>query len=173
MARFLLSGFGVDRPGMVATVSQVLLQLGANLEDATMTRLGGQFAMLILFTVESDLDAIQTAIAPWSDLHLFVSAVDADLPLSNGGDRHLIRVSGADHPGILQGVSRYLAESSVNITDVSSRRLQGGQQAIYLLFMEVELPSELSLATLRRDLNQMQAQLGVEIQVESVEAIAL
>ncbi len=173
MARFLLSGFGADRPGMVATVSEVLLQLGANLEDATMTRLGGQFAMLILFTLESELAVIEAAIAPWTELHLFVSAVDADLPLPTSGMRYLIRVSGADHPGILHGVAQYLATQHVNITDVSSRRLQASQGAVYLLFMEVELPAGLSPLSFRRDLQEMQANLGVEIEVESVEAIAL
>ncbi|MEJ7620037.1 MAG: ACT domain-containing protein, partial [Aquificaceae bacterium] len=38
MKFFILSIFGKDRPGIVASLSKALYQMGLNLEDSSMTR---------------------------------------------------------------------------------------------------------------------------------------
>ena len=48
MVRFSLSAVGVDKPGIVAAVSGVLMEQGCNLEDSTMTILEGHFAILLV-----------------------------------------------------------------------------------------------------------------------------
>ncbi|MEO1134841.1 MAG: ACT domain-containing protein, partial [Cyanobacteria bacterium J06639_1] len=155
MTTFMLSGFGRDRPGMVAQVTKLLLDLGANLEDTSMTRLGGQFAMLVSFSNGDralSLNDIEQAIAaqqsnsPTADLHLFVSETQAIATQADDDEktRHIVRVSGADRPGIVHHVAQYLAEREVNITDVSSKRLKGSDRAVYLLFLEVTLPPNLN-----------------------------
>ncbi|MFL6295779.1 MAG: glycine cleavage system protein R, partial [Actinomycetes bacterium] len=48
MARFAVSVFGRDRPGIVAAVSRVLADAGCNLEDTSMTILRGHFAMMLV-----------------------------------------------------------------------------------------------------------------------------
>ena len=45
---FLLTAFGKDRPGIVSGVTQVLFEQRGNLEDTTMTRLGGEFCMMVV-----------------------------------------------------------------------------------------------------------------------------
>ncbi|MEO0800918.1 MAG: ACT domain-containing protein [Cyanobacteria bacterium J06642_2] len=180
MSTFLLSGFGRDRPGMVAQVTKLLLDLGANLEDTSMTRLGGQFAMLVSFS-DGDralsLEGVQEAIAvqqsdtPTADLHLFVSETQPGPSVSNDEPRYIIRVSGADRPGIVHYVAQYLAAREVNITDVSSRRLRGRARAVYLLFLEVTLPPTLEPSQFARELATMQAELGLDIQTEPVDVM--
>lgn len=183
MSTFMLSGFGRDRPGMVATVAKLLLDLGANLEDTSMTRLGGQFAMLMLFSSGDralELDDIQQAIAtqqldsPTADLHLFVSeALPGAIDAAAEPEHHIIRVSGADRPGIVHHVAQYLSDRKINITDVSSKRLSGSDRALYLLFVEVTLPPSLSPADLASELAKMQAEMGLDIQTEPVEVMTL
>jgi glycine cleavage system transcriptional repressor len=184
MARFILSGFGLDRPGIVAQVSKLLLDLGANLEDTAMTRLNGQFAMLVMFSdgtqplTQTTVETAMTQIVPavgLPPLHLFVSEVDehALLLQADPPERYLIRVSGADRPGIVYSVTRHLAELGVNIVDLSSRRLCGSERAIYLLLLEVTLPPNLTGSQLESTVRQLQAQLGLEIQVEPVEVMTL
>ena len=183
MSRFLLSGFGRDRPGMVAAVSKLLLDLGANLEDTSMTRLGGQFAMLMLLSdgdTPLSVKSIEAAIAGRRaelgalDLHLRVSQVDGNSGYSESEDpRYLIRVAGADRPGIVFSVTNYLASRSINIVDVSSRRLTGSTQAVYLLLLEVVLPRDLSPQTFEQELTRLQAQLGLEIQLEPLDVMTL
>src|SRR5258708_39383332 len=49
MARFfLVAAFGPDRPGMVAGVTRLVYDLKGNIEDTSMTRLGGEFVMMLI-----------------------------------------------------------------------------------------------------------------------------
>lgn len=182
MTTFMLSGFGCDRPGMVAQVTKLLLDLGANLEDTSMTRLGGQFAMLVSFSGGErplSLEEIERAIAaqqsdrPTADLHLFVSDIQPNASSTSAREEqhHIVRVSGADRPGIVHHVAQYLAEREVNITDVSSRRLTGSDRAVYVLFLEITLPPSLSASQFAEQLAQMQSELGLDIQTEPVDVV--
>ena len=184
MTHFLISGFGYDRPGMVATVSKLLLDLGANLEDTSMTRLGGQFAMLMLLSDgESPLSvsAIEAAIAnrqaefDAADLHLIVSAIDNRDASAAGVEepRYLVRVTGADRPGIVFGVTQWLADRAVNIVDLSSRRLVGRTQVVYLLLLEVVLPSGYPPNRFSSDITQLATDMSLDVQAEPVEVMTL
>ncbi|MBF0285558.1 MAG: amino acid-binding protein, partial [Magnetococcales bacterium] len=44
----LLTLAGKDRPGIVAAISRVLYETGCNIEDSSMTRLRGQFTMMLM-----------------------------------------------------------------------------------------------------------------------------
>jgi glycine cleavage system transcriptional repressor len=46
----LITATGHDRPGMVAAIAEKLLAANCNIADATMTRLSGQFAMILAIT---------------------------------------------------------------------------------------------------------------------------
>ena len=48
--RWILTALGEDRPVIVAGVTKVLYQLGCNLEDSAMTRLEGEFTMMLSFS---------------------------------------------------------------------------------------------------------------------------
>src|SRR5258707_11647910 len=54
MARFfLVTAFGPDRPGMVAGVTRLVYDLNGNIEDTSMTRLGGEFVMMLVLGLPS------------------------------------------------------------------------------------------------------------------------
>lgn len=58
----ILSVLGEDRVGIVATISRVLAESGANIEDIRQTIIGGIFSMTMLVTVDEDhtpFDALQ------------------------------------------------------------------------------------------------------------------
>src|ERR1700728_341844 len=57
MGRLWLSALGADRPGIVAAVSGVLVDLGCNLEDSTMTNLQGHFAVLLVVAAPDSVTA--------------------------------------------------------------------------------------------------------------------
>jgi glycine cleavage system transcriptional repressor len=51
---YIMNAFGKDRPGVVADVSRLIFECGGNLEDSAMTRLEDEFAIILLFSVESE-----------------------------------------------------------------------------------------------------------------------
>jgi ACT domain-containing protein len=62
----ILSVLGEDRIGIVATISKVLSEAKANIEDIRQTIIGGLFSMTMLVTVDEDatpFDALQKRLA--------------------------------------------------------------------------------------------------------------
>ncbi len=57
MPHFAVSAVGVDRPGIVAAVTGVLVEQGCNLEDTSMSILRGHFAMMLLVAGPDGLTA--------------------------------------------------------------------------------------------------------------------
>ena len=58
MVRYaLLTAFGQDRPGIVAALTEGLFRLGCNIEDTCMTRLRGEFTMMIMVRLPDTLQA--------------------------------------------------------------------------------------------------------------------
>src|SRR4030095_16128575 len=47
---FALSAIGHDRPGIVADLAELIYECDCNLEDSSMTILGGEFAVLLLLS---------------------------------------------------------------------------------------------------------------------------
>jgi glycine cleavage system transcriptional repressor len=137
---YFLSAVGSDRPGLVAKVSGVLFAAGCNLEDSSMMRLGSEFGMFAIFTANKPV--LLSSIRKHSDFQkLFVdlkpiSAREAKFVKARGAS-WIIRVHGADQPGLVYRVTACLAEHRFNITDLSTHRTQGAVPG-YMLFIEGE-----------------------------------
>ncbi len=89
MSRVALTAVGTDQPGIVAALTGMLVDLGCNLEDSTMSVLGGQFAVLLVLETPDGIDAaaIETALAPVAkrlDLVVVVRPAHHDRPAGAG-----------------------------------------------------------------------------------------
>lgn len=178
--RWIVTALGQDRPGIVAGVTQVLYRLGCNLEDSAMTRLGGEFAIMLIFSSPPSLarERLVRAFEPLQRrlqlvVHLkLLTAQESAKPKTHGA-RYLLSVYGADHPGIVFQVSQALARSRINITDVHTHRSLGPRPSLYLMLLEVEVPRRIAVRTLERRLTSLGKRLGVEMSLRPAEANVL
>ncbi|MFG1700898.1 glycine cleavage system protein R [Nonomuraea sp. NPDC049309] len=160
---------GVDRPGVIAAVTGSLADCGVNIQDSTMTLLGGHVAMMLL--VSGDLDPAElTKRVGAPDLVVTASAIAARRHFCAGGGQgggleYVLTVHGPDRPGIVSAVSAVLAEDGGNITGMSTR-LTG---RLYVLIADVELPKDVDVAALMRRLAAVGASLDSEITFRPVE----
>ncbi|MER7502056.1 ACT domain-containing protein [Nonomuraea pusilla] len=157
---------GVDRPGVIAAVTGSLADCGVNIQDSTMTLLGGHVAMMLL--VSGDLepaDLRKRLCAP--DLVVTASAIEARRHFRPGtrGSAHVLTVHGPDRPGIVSAVSAVLAAEGGDITGMSTR-LTG---RLYVLIADVELPRDADVAALTRRLAEVGARLESEITFRPVD----
>ena len=171
MAELAVTAVGADRPGIIARVTGVLLEHGGNLEDSSMTILGGQFAIALLVTTASPAAELERALtAATEDLGLLVSVREVGAGTSGAAPTHVVSVYGADRPGIVHGVARTLAEHEVNVTDLTTRVLDG-EQPVYALTMEISLPAGLTEDRLSAALREGVAE--VEVSVQALDDTAL
>jgi glycine cleavage system transcriptional repressor len=146
MKHLALSAIGVDRPGIVAAVTGVLVDRGCNLEDTSMSILRGHFAMTLVIsapdaTVASDLESAVTAATTALELVVVVRPLDEEVHRSPTGEEWTVSVYGADQPGIVHRVSTLLAGLGVNITDLTTRVIGSDDRPVYAMFIDAVAPA--------------------------------
>ena len=167
----LLSAVGRDKPGIVAAVSNVLFKAGCNVEDSTMARLGGDFAIMLMLRLPEGCTSQQLAeqlapVAPQVQLTVHVADLrPEEAEPQPDSPRHLILVYGSDKPGIVARLTALLAERNVNITNLRTHVIQRATP-LYVMTIEVELPRFIDQAELAKPLQTVAKELGVQIEIK-------
>jgi glycine cleavage system transcriptional repressor len=169
----VVTAVGEDRPGIVAALAKAMYELGANLDDATMTRLHDIFTTMLSAelpegkTTDDCRHALEAA-SRETGVVVTVQTVRPD-PVHGDAPDHLITVYGADRPGIVYGVAGHLAARGVNITDMDTRRTGSPEAPVYVMLLEVHA-GDVDLDT---DLDDLRRSLGIDITVQRLDAEAL
>ena len=153
----VLTAVGADRPGLVQEISRAIHQASANLEDSRMAILGGEFALILLFSgTREAVDAVVARTGPLEEkLGLDVSIRETTPSAAGKGLLvHRLRVTGVDRPGIVASVSNVIARSGTNVASLESRVTNAPESGtpMFLLVAELQIPSEVALTSLRKDL---------------------
>ena len=160
MTLHAITVLGHDRPGIIAEATDRLAGLGLNLEDSSMTRLRGHFAMTLICAGGATDDAIRAALGPLTEdgtLSVTVHEVPEERVAALGGSSWVLSVHGGDRPGIVSAVAGVVAAAGGNITDLTTR-LTG---ELYVLVAEVELPAGADSDAVVSELREVAGRLGV------------
>lgn len=169
MTSLAITVLGHDRPGIIAETTARLADLGLNLEDSSMTRLRGHFAMTLVCAgpvAPSDVEAALSGLSSDGTLSVSVLAVPEESPVAATGTPWLLTVHGADRPGIVSSVVAEVARVGGNITDLTTR-LTGD---LYVLVAEIDLPTEVDVAALDAAVADVATRLGVGATLRRAEA---
>ncbi|MBI3912032.1 MAG: ACT domain-containing protein [Armatimonadetes bacterium] len=171
----ILTAVGEDRPGIVAALTRVLYEQGCNLADSRMTRLGPQFAIILLIQPPRDFDreGLWRALEPVAERlglawQLRQVSPEAIVP-PPAGEPIIVTVYGADRPGIVAEVSAVLGAREINIVDLKTRLANAGGPPVYTMLIEADLPPNGDLEELRQALRAVGERLGVEIAANPLE----
>ncbi len=168
---YMLTLVGRDRPGIVAHISGALFQGNCNLGEASMTRLGGNFSIMLMVRFDGSETALDGIIAPVCekfDLRHHVDAIDGEL------HRHLdpnvrISVHGADRAGIVAQVTGKLAESGLNILNLESDVAGTEDNPIYI--MHIEGVASEGVESLQAALDSLDAELEVDTEIAEIDIL--
>jgi glycine cleavage system transcriptional repressor len=169
--KFILTAFGKDRPGIVADTTELLFELGCNLEDSTMTLLGGEFTLILLLEgpdapdIEEQINLALRRLERDKGLSAFLRAAEPSAAVPEPRALHTIYVEGEDQAGIVFKVSRYLADLGINIVDLKTTRrfMPQSGTAFYTMEIRVQIPKTVSLDVFDEGLAKVGAGLNVEI----------
>ncbi len=166
----LLTAIGADRTGLVESLAQRIAAVSGNWEESRFARLAGQFAGIVLVTVEPartdeliaslrDLESVGLQVTPR------VVTPSSEAP---AGTRVRLHITGTDRPGIVHDVSRILADHGVNVDElessVGSAPMSG--EAMFVARARLRVPPALELARLRTALEVLGNELMVDLAVE-------
>ena len=167
----VLTAVGHDRPGLVSGISALIHDSGANLEDSRMAILGGEFALVLLFSGTADAvrKVVDGAQAMGPELGLDIDVKDTKHERSERDTRsYRLKVSGLDHPGIVHTVTGALAKRDVNVASLQSRvyNLPLTGTPNFELEVDVEVPPSLSVPELEQTIAEVCARENLEFNFE-------
>ncbi len=163
---------GPDKRGLVAEVTETIAESNANIVESRMMRLGGEFAMIMMLSLQSEqreecnqtLEGFET-----KGLDVFVRETDLTrIQKFKGFVPYEVSVWGADHEGIVHAVAEYLTEMHIQFEDVETEVTNAPNTGTPLFSMvtEVAAPPTLTLHDLRDKMDDLSDELGVDISVK-------
>lgn len=166
----VLTVLGQDRTGLVEALADRIAAAGGNWEASHMARLGGQFAGILLVTVERGLvDELIGSLRALDARGLQVVARTGAVPAAAAGVRIRLQLTGDDRPGIVRDVSRILAERGVNVeeleSEVTSAPMSG--EPLFKARAVLQVPPQLVLADLRAGLEALGGELMVDLSADT------
>lgn len=172
-----VSAIGKDRPGIVAGMTRVLLEKGGHLTDSNMTRLKGDFAILLLVSLSEGADPAPLCEALEKEasalgLSLLVRVMGEDERESDNSDvgrSHTLVMFGADKPDLVYRVVETVSQHGLNITNLQSQLTGTEENPVYSLRMELDVPSTQAADGFREALDRLKKELKVDLSFSSAE----
>lgn len=166
MASLILTVIGPDRPGLVRALSETVAAIGGSWLESRMARLGGQFAGIVLVeapeALRDDLRALES-----QGLRIAVQSGEAGPAAEAAAEPRLaLEVVGNDRPGIVRDIARILAESGVNIEELTTGVASGSfsGETLFRVTALVSAPDEAAMDAARAGLERLGNELMVDIQ---------
>lgn len=162
---------GDDRAGLVEALSEVISQHAGNWERSQMAELAGKFAGIVVVSVPDDrVAALRTALGSLESLlDVAVHPVAEDVLPPVDAPVFTIDLLGTDRPGIVREVSAVLHRHRLSIETIETQTreapMAGGR--LFEAHVVVRLPERADPAAVQADLEQLAAELLVDITVAS------
>lgn len=133
----VLTLVGADQPGIVAAVTGALYKADCSLAQASMMRLGANFAIMLRVSHGEDTDLRQVLSGTCDSLGLHLH-IDEDVSSTGESPEPDVQVTvyGADRSGIVAQVTAALAEAGMNIIDLETDVGGSKEKPIYIMSME-------------------------------------
>jgi glycine cleavage system transcriptional repressor len=165
---YMLTLIGEDKPGIVAAVSRALFDLGINLGETSMLRLGGNFTIMMMVFASQDEAELQIGLKPVIEsqgMRLHIDLIQAHL------HEHLVpniqvTVSGADRAGIVAQVTAALAACGFNILDLESDVAGTAQNPVYI--MQIVGVADVPVEAIEQAVAPLRDE-GVDVNVSAIE----
>ncbi|MGI9455230.1 MAG: glycine cleavage system protein R [Aeoliella sp.] len=166
----VLTILGQDRPGLVDSLAQVVAEHGGNWVESRMAHLAGQFAGILRVEVDpQQAEELTAAIGNLTDAGLeSVIHPDPAQPIDQQNPVLNLSLVGQDRPGIIREISRVLAAHGVNVEELNTEctNAPNSGQALFRATAQLRLPAGVSADGLRAALEQVAADMMVDIALE-------
>lgn len=167
---YMLTVVGKDRAGIVAHVTQALFECGANLGEASMLRLGGNFTIMLMVEFDGSRAQLSLQIEPVvQSLGLQAHIDEIKGALHHHVDPDVrITVYGADRAGIVAMVTSTLFEAGLDILNLDSDVAGTEQSPLYI--MRIEGLAKEGIDALRSALDIIAGQ-GIDVHLEANDTV--
>ena len=174
--RHILIAGGIDRKGIVFSMTGMLKKYGFNIEDSSMIMMRRTFSVIMLLSNSAGYSktGFEKSIAAFRKK--FNMAVDIKAVSEKqmkeykcAGKRYMVSISGADRPGIVNEITGIIYKSGANIIGLETKSSEKTKPHAYYMFLEIDLPSPPDLKAFEKRLKSAAKKIGVHVTVSRVE----
>lgn len=163
---------GKDRPGLVESVAQIIVNHNGNWLESRMCRLGGEFAGILRFEAPSEKEeSLKSALSELSKVGLAI-VVQRDTTASEEQQNRSIsanlEIIGHDRPGIVHNISSVLARYGVNVEELTTERASAPMSGEILFKARaiLKIPISCNLTELKYELEKISNELMVDTNLQ-------
>jgi glycine cleavage system transcriptional repressor len=163
--RYVITVLAQDRVGIIADVSEILFQLGGNLEALSQTVVWGWFTMIICaaFPEEVTAAAVRETLEKKGEFAATVVPLAKATPSPRfEGEPFVVTAFGEDKPGIVRKLTASFARRGINIEDVWNEVQQGK----FIVIFHVTIPDDIDPKDARNDLEEAAREVGVTVTMQ-------
>ncbi len=167
----VMTVIGEDRTGLVEFIASIVAEHNGNWMESRMSRLGGYFAGILRIEVPvANEAALSKALGNLAShgLEVVVRSDASKRQCPDAGKVRKVEIVGQDRPGIIRSISLALAKRGVNLEELHSERSSAAMSGETLFRAEATLllPSGCDVAGLQQDLEQIAADLIVDVRIQ-------
>jgi glycine cleavage system transcriptional repressor len=171
--KLVISALGVDRPGIVNELSNVIYTHDLNIEDSRMTVLGGEFAVLLLVSgSQSSIDQFQKISSEVEHSLQMKLLIKATSDTTSVGDSipYSVEVAALDNPGIVNNIANFFSSRNINIVNLETERYAAPHTGspMFALHMTIGISAETNIANLRDEFSNICDELNLDAELTSL-----
>lgn len=169
----VLTVIGSDRPGLVQTLADVVLEYGGSWERSQLAQLAGLFAGIVVVEVgDGGAGPLRQALSSLEGvLHVQIHDGVPYPALETSGRMIAVDLLGNDRPGIVRELSTVFARHQVSIDDLATESreapMAGGR--LFEARLRAAIPDGIDIDALQRDLEALATELMVDVTVAATE----
>jgi len=171
--KLVISALGVDRPGIVNELSNIIYTHQLNIEDSRMTVLGGEFAVLLLVSGEQaaikNFQKLSSGIEQSLQMRLLIKETTNSIA---AGDSipYSVEVAALDNPGIVNNIANFFSSRNINIVNLETERYAAAHTGspMFALHMTIGILAETNIAKLREEFTDICEELNLDAELSNL-----
>ena len=122
MEKIIIYVSGLDRVGIISDITKKINSLNGNIETSKMIKLGQDFNMLVLVSLNSgDINTLKKSLSEYNDLSINIKQTVLDN--SSAKNKFVFILKGADNEGIVHYCTQLFSKLNINIIDLETKLL--------------------------------------------------
>jgi glycine cleavage system regulatory protein len=166
----VLSVIGADRKGLVQSIAEKISAVGGNWEESRMARLAGQFAGILLVTVDAaKSDELFASLRTLESGGLVITVRPTEAPTVEPSSIHVqLSLTANDRPGIIRDVTKILTDQHCNVEELETEVVPApmSNEPMFKASATLRAPATTSLADLRAKLEALGSELMLDLAVK-------
>jgi len=150
----VISAIGEDKPGIINGLSHTATDSGCNILDTRMTVLGGEFAIIMMISGQTEqIAAVEVKMPQTAESFGLTTILKHTVPRQHkdASSPYTVSVVALDHPGIVREIAGFFSQREINIEEMETGTYAAAHTGspMFSLEIAVKIPASVAIAPLK------------------------